>query len=117
MATHGAVGLTLVRITMLYLGTLGWAADAWAWRCDGYLIKVGDRIDEVHARCGEPVDVRARVAYRSYLVWRDGVAYPRVGPVVLEEWTYNFGANQFLQRLYFENGYLVRYLALPERGW
>lgn len=84
-------------------------------RCGTRLVSVGDYQIEVLRKCGEPDYVDERIEYKTYRV------YPRphlpiyndvYGEVVVQEWTYNFGRQRFMQLLRFENGKLKRIQAL-----
>jgi len=65
------------------------AADT-SLRCDGGIVSVGDFKVDLLAKCGEPALVEERLDKR----W----AGPGVrSAVTVEQWTYNFGPNRFLQ--------------------
>lgn len=92
--------------------------DAWAMRCGTALINKGDSQAKVLAKCGEPVTRSSRYALRSGTYVKesglevdgaDGTesgryyAYGR-SEVLVEEWVYNFGPNQFMRQVTFANG-------------
>lgn len=119
----------------LSLATLGLApsASALAIRCDSYVIDVGMHKAEVLQKCGIPGSQERRVE-RRIVRTRQGVginAYSHAatrqangqmgaqgGEVereiefVKDEWVYNFGPNQFMQLLVFEEGRLIEIRSL-----
>ena len=87
--------------------------------CNQRIASSGDSRYEVRAICGEPDEAVQRVEYRTV---RGRVAGPcvregsklrcsrteeAVVEVVIDEWTYDFGRNRFIQYLTFEQGRLV----------
>ncbi|MGM9513262.1 DUF2845 domain-containing protein [Roseateles sp. DB2] len=92
-----------------------------AFRCNGWVIDPGLRKAAVLGKCGAPFTLDQRTEYRlervRESVWtrpvaggppvQSAVEIERQVPVVIEEWVYNFGPQQFMQALRFENGTLV----------
>ena len=79
------------------------AASADSLRCGNRIVTEEDRAAEVIATCGEPF-------WRS--TWDDEVASELYGEIYWttrhhEEWTYNFGPDQFVAFLHFQDGQLV----------
>jgi hypothetical protein len=70
-------------------------------QCSDQIISVGDSAAEVMAKCGKPAwqDKREEVI-REQL---DDNTVRKVS-VIVEDWTYNFGPNQFLRIFTFRNG-------------
>ena len=111
----GYVGLAVV--SAVGLGTINSTATAEdSLRCDTKLVSTGAAPYEVRTVCGNPDDIQARTESRSV---RRAVAVPCAqgycstfveDTVVInvEEWTYDFGTQRFLQYLTFENGRLIR---------
>jgi hypothetical protein len=106
----------------LLLITWSVAQPAFAFRCDGKVIKKGDFHFEVVEHCGEPEAINTRRFLRTQ---RTDLAelsvnqlpdnYIKVGAqqqiteeVIVEDWFYNFGRNRFSQKITFENGAIVR---------
>jgi hypothetical protein len=84
---------TLVTVLMLAVGLfVASAGDLFAMRCGNALVLAGDRPYEVLNKCGEP----------------DFIA--------VDEWTYNFGPNQFVHYLRFDGGRLTQ-VELGDYGW
>lgn len=95
------------------------SAHADSLSCNGRIVSSGDTRYQVRAVCGEPDDAAERIEHRTV---RRRVAGPcareggklrcsrseeSVIEVVIEEWTYDFGRNRFIQYLTFEQGRLV----------
>lgn len=95
------------------------SARADSLACDGRIVSTGDSRYEVKSVCGEPDDVVQRVEYRTI---RGRVSGPcareggkircsqtreQVFEVVIDEWTYDFGRNRFIEYLTFEEGKLL----------
>ena len=92
-------------------------AEANGLRCGNRLVQPGDSAYDVKTLCGPPDDIQQRVEHRFVrhwvtrecaapggrcAVWVDGIV-----DVVIDEWTYDFGPQRFLQYLTFESGRLV----------
>jgi hypothetical protein len=97
-------------IIIMFLLTLPGLAEA--LRCDGRLVSIGDTKAEVMAKCGKPFlteekDVEITTVRKTPRKVRRG----RVGAsstLKIEEWTYNFGSNRFMQTLTFEDSELKK---------
>ncbi|MGZ8217764.1 DUF2845 domain-containing protein [Methylomagnum sp.] len=88
------------------------ATPAPAFYCGNELVYERLLKIEVLQRCGPPSFVDRRVEYRTLSIGAPGYPAPGLGaaittPVEIEEWTYNFGPNRFMQWLLFENGRLI----------
>jgi len=100
----------------------GLAADR-TLRCHGRLVSIGDTSSEVLTVCGEPDVTRhweegdGNYISRIYDYENDRYQAPELikGPIRVERWTYNFGANRFIRYLRFENGKLVK-IETGEKG-
>jgi hypothetical protein len=87
------------------------AARADTMRCGNKLIATGDTLYDVRGRCGEPAFATRRVEYRTVSGFAPGVGASRTFEVQIDEWTYDFGPQKFVQHLIFEQGYLVRVIS------
>jgi hypothetical protein len=103
--------------------SLFYSQASWAFICNSNVIDTGLNKAEVLSKCGPPSTREQRTEQRTMRIRSSG--YPTTGPsspggvpgpmveqertVVLhiEEWVYNFGPNQFMQRLVFEDGLLI----------
>jgi hypothetical protein len=95
-------------------------ARADSLRCGAKLVASGDAPYTVRSRCGEPDDQQRHTEVRTTQRWvsrpcttRDndknlcGQSAQESVEVVIEEWLYDFGPHNFMQRVIFENGRLV----------
>jgi hypothetical protein len=74
-------------------------------RCGNRLVNVGDRVDEVFRRCGEPTFRTFSIESVS-LETAPGLFVTR--QVQVETWTLNRGPREFIRYLTFRDGRLVR---------
>jgi hypothetical protein len=98
------------------LGAGDAAADG--MRCNNRLVSKGDSTYAVRSRCGEPNDATRRVETRTERrrvrvpCAPGGVLCDRVqevsADVVIDEWTYDFGPQQFVRYLTFVDGKLYQ---------
>jgi hypothetical protein len=83
--------------------------------CKDRIVSTGDSSYQVRAICGDPDAVTHRVEYRTI---RQRVPVPcgggtcwrtieRAVEVPIEEWTYDFGRNRFIQFVTFEDSTLL----------
>ncbi len=106
--------------TLAALGIALGADDAWAdgMRCGSRLVSKGDSTYVVRSRCGEPDDATRRVETRTerrrvrVACGRGDALCDRVQEVstdvVVDEWIYDFGPQQFVRYLTFFDGKLTR---------
>jgi hypothetical protein len=100
---------------------VGSAGPVLALRCGSAVVSKGASKFEVLHKCGEPAFVDERVIYETFYVDATGrsyvgPAYPPYAllpgsqqitvPIVIEDWTYNFGPHRFLYHLRFREGAL-----------
>lgn len=90
---------------MIVLALVFGATDnLFAFRCGNDLVEKGDRKIEVLKKCGEPASVDEWDEVRRIPASRFGLSSRGLEQVRVEEWTYNFGPQRFLQTYRFENG-------------
>jgi hypothetical protein len=105
------------RIAALVAVLLPAAAGAYSLRGGSPLITEGDTIDEVLARCGEPVE-RTRTWIRRQPRFEYGgqeVPFPGQEDVPVDLWTFDFGASRLMCRIRFVAG-KVDSIETLERG-
>jgi hypothetical protein len=84
-------------------------------RCGTQIVSTGDTLYTVRSRCGEPAFATQRTERRRQRVWVDGACgstvcgrmEERSVPIVVDQWTYDFGPDRFVQTLTFEQGFVV----------
>ena len=109
--------LTTVVFAFLALSILA-VSDASAFSCGTRLASVGDTKAEISYKCGSPdwvdsweearavkVIVRPQGNGKSNIISK--IPIYNVIYVLIEEWTYNLGPNQFMRLLRFENNRLI----------
>lgn len=97
--SHRRALLTLLLSGVLMLALPLPEAGAGTLRCDGSLVRTGDRKFEVREACGEP----------DVVVPLYSVPTAQYGPVVTrEEWQYNFGPQRLVRFMRFQDGRLVQ---------
>lgn len=93
-----SIGLALIAsLNLLNVST------ALALRCGDQLVSVGDSKVEVIAKCGEPM---LKTQRDEVVEETDDASKLRV-TIIIDEWTFNLGPNEFLYFLRFENGKLA----------
>ena len=112
--------MTRICLLMLFMTVCGISfAHADSLRCGNKLVLVGDSMHDVKAKCGEPDDATHRTEIRTVT---HEVSEPCENPqhharctrsvessidIAIDEWTYDFGPDRFVEKLKFENGTLV----------
>jgi hypothetical protein len=98
------------------LGSASVASADNGFRCgSGRLVSVGDRMDEVLERCGEPDAVIQRVEKRKvkHKVTRrvgnveESIVEEEEIEVPVDEWAYDMGRYVFIRYVVFENGKVI----------
>jgi len=74
------------------------------WRCGTRAVGIGQTVDDVYERCGEPTTRTATTEFVTVRVSHD-VSVTHAVPV--ETWTYDRGSNHFVRFLTFRDGILV----------
>jgi hypothetical protein len=87
-------------LLMMILGVPSLAA-AESIRCGNRIIMRGSSSAELASFCGDPAQVSKSSSYSSGAVGS-------VEQIDVEIWTYNFGPNQFMERVRIENGLVVQ---------
>lgn len=109
------LSLALLSLVMAVTGPSAARADS-GFRCKtGRLVSVGDRMPDVHNRCGEPDLISSRIEKRKvkhkYTRWvgnvQESVIEEEEVEVPLDEWTYDLGPNAFVRYVLFENGQVI----------
>ncbi|SNB46551.1 DUF2845 domain-containing protein [Geobacter sp. DSM 9736] len=98
----------LAAVTCLFIAAPALATDMETMICKNGIVSKGDLAIEVVAKCGEPAQKAQREEKRGGLV-RDIHGRERTvfSLVTIDDWTFNFGPHEFMQRLLFENGRVV----------
>ncbi|GLI36923.1 DUF2845 domain-containing protein [Geobacter hydrogenophilus] len=97
-------------IGTILLALVPWGAGATetgTMICKGGIVSIGDAIPEVLQKCGPPAFSSQREQVEVGGSVKPGVSRTYV-KVTVDDWTYNFGPNEFMYRVIFENGNVAR---------
>ncbi len=111
-----SIVISIFAITLLFAVSVSNADEE--FRCGSKVIKLGISQYDVRRLCGDPSYVQSWQELRTRRDFGPGHSEPGkplyLRPqvveewVVIEEWEYNLGSNQFIRYLKFENGRLTR---------
>jgi hypothetical protein len=115
--------LALAFAAFFSLFSLFYSPASWAFICNSNVVDTGLNKADVLVKCGPPSTRELRTEKRTVRIRNSGYRNTgpssqggMPGPIVeqertvelhIEEWVYNFGPNQFMQRLVFEDGVLI----------
>ena len=93
-------------LSLLSFPTFSHAASL---RCSTNLVSDGASKAEVLMKCGEPLSKESRTETTEvkHQDRASGTSVKTTTQKNIEEWTYNFGPNRFMQVVTFENGVLT----------
>jgi len=102
----------LAALSFSFLFLVPTPADAATLRCGNQLVADGASKSDVLLKCGEPMAKDSRTETVSDKLKQRGddgttTSTEKTVTKTIEEWTYNFGPNRFMQVVVFENGKLV----------
>lgn len=100
---------------------------AYALRCSGRIVSIGDTKSQVINKCGDPDHIESweeeRIKKDRYYSYDNDRSYEDYREpflvkeyVRIEEWTYNRGPTTFIRYLLFENGRLKK-INLGDKGY
>lgn len=84
---------------------LAWVGEAQALRCGNRIVTTGDYDFQVRERCGDPYWTNS---YSELLVSGIDGPFEHRAERVYDEWFYNFGPRNLVQRLVFADGRLIK---------
>lgn len=102
--------LLIVLLFSLQLPVIGYALQTGTMRCRNGIVSIDDSIPEVLNKCGEPAFQDRRQETRSF-GQRHGRSYETV---TIDTWTYNFGPQEFMYEVTFQNGRVARIESLDQ---
>ncbi|AJE03913.1 DUF2845 domain-containing protein [Geobacter pickeringii] len=83
------------------------ASETGTMICRGGIVSIGDAIPAVLHKCGPPVYATQREQSEVTGSSRHG-GTKTITRITIDDWTYNFGPNEFMYQLIFENGRVAR---------
>lgn len=101
--------LRIVQIVLflLTIQATGFASDTGTMRCNGGIVSIGDTAGEVISKCGQPAFATQR-EQKKIEEGPKGSRERTVTVVTIDDWTFNFGPNQFQYQVLLENGRVTR---------
>ncbi len=92
------------KIPLALLACIIPAVAAATLRCGQSVISEGATSAEVSAKCGAPAQVDHRTQSQFAAVNNRGLVTGTSDESPIEVWTYNFGPNRLMQRIWFSDG-------------
>jgi hypothetical protein len=95
----------------LPLALLCWApalAVSQTLQCSNKIISEGSTRWELSSLCGDPTQVEHKTIYNNVSATAPTVVAGTTTEVHLEMWIYNFGPTRLMQRIWLEDGVVVR---------
>jgi hypothetical protein len=77
-------------------------------RCSNKIISEGSTRAEVASLCGDPTQVEQKTIYNDVSGATSNVIARTATEIHLEMWIYNFGPNRLMQRIWLQDGVVVR---------
>jgi uncharacterized protein DUF2845 len=96
-----ALRTILIMLSVTTVCSAALATESETMRCARGIVSIGDTAGEVLGKCGEPAYATQRMEKRGD---ERGYRYRTFTTVAIDDWTYNFGPNEFMYRLLIENG-------------
>jgi hypothetical protein len=77
-------------------------------RCSDKIIGEGSTRLEVSSLCGDPAQVEHKTIYKDVSAGVTGVSVGTTTEIQVELWIYNFGPDRLMQRIWLEDGVVIR---------
>jgi hypothetical protein len=87
--------------------SIGCATETGTMICSGGIISIGNTAGEVIGKCGQPATSTTREEKRV-IAESENSRDRLIKTVAIDDWTFNFGPNQFQYQLLLENGRVAR---------
>jgi len=100
----GVLRGSLVAVAVLFMCGAAGATGTESCICRNGIVSRGDLMAQVIQKCGEPAQKFQREEARV----SRGVRHTDFEKVTVDDWTYNFGPNEFMYSIQFENGRVER---------
>ncbi|MBI1919619.1 MAG: DUF2845 domain-containing protein [Geobacter sp.] len=103
---------TMLRIVpmvllLLAIQSSGFASETGTMRCNEGIVSIGDTAGEVISKCGQPAFATQR-EQKKIEEGPKGTRERTVTVVTIDDWTFNFGPDQFQHQVLLENGRVTR---------
>ena len=103
----GMIGTIVAVLLAAVLLTAASAQETGSMMCRSGIVSRGDTIPEVLKKCGPPAFAFQREQTEVDGKWRHSKART-IRKILVDDWTYNFGQNEFMYQVIFENGRVAR---------
>jgi hypothetical protein len=80
-----------------------YATETGTMVCQGGIVSIGDTVGAVVSKCGQPAFTTQRER-KDVEAGSKGSRNKAITTVTIDDWTFNFGPNQFQYRVLLENG-------------
>ena len=94
-------GLAVSTVMLFY--TSAYATETGSMRCQEGIVSIGDTAGAVVSKCGQPAYTTQRER-KDVEAASKGSRNKAITSVTIDDWTFNFGPNQFQYRVLLENG-------------
>jgi hypothetical protein len=95
-------------LSLLVLAWMPALAVSQTLRCSDKIISEGSTRLEVSSLCGDPAQIEHKTIYNEVSVPASSVLVGKTTEVHVELWIYNFGPNRLMQRIWLEDGVVIR---------
>ena len=86
-------------------------------RCSDKIISEGSTGLEVASLCGDPAQVEHKTIYKDASASASNVAVGTTTEVHVDLWTYNFGPDRLMERIWLVDGVVIRIESLGRYGF
>ena len=95
-------------LSLVVLAWLPTLAFSQTLRCSNKVVSEGSTRLEVASLCGDPAEVEHKTIYNNVSSAQANVAVGTTTEVQVELWVYNFGPSRLMQRIWLQDGVVIR---------
>ncbi len=95
----------------LALAVLAWTpalAISQSLQCSDRVVSTGSTRLEVSSLCGDPAEIEHKTIYNNASAAASSVLVGTTTEVHVEMWIYNFGPTRLMQRIWIQDGVVIR---------
>jgi len=104
-------------ISLLVLACTPALAFSQSLRCSDKIISEGSTRLEVASLCGDPAQIEHKTIYKDVSAGASGVVAGTTIEIQVELWIYNFGPDRLMQRVWLEDGVVMRIESMGRYGF
>lgn len=101
------IGLIAPLSVTLAMQAPAFAVESGTMRCKGGIVSVGDSAGEVLAKCGQPATT-SQSAKKVVEKGQNANQTKTITTIIVDNWIFNFGKDQFQYRLELQDGRVSR---------